>query len=160
MDCFSYCLKIAWHINGWRKKEQPSLVGLNYALKIKLWASGWIIDAGTGNKSMLAMCHCFFADASSCIDNFSSKKPMKSWSVKDGKTHHEYWKSNAIYYWKRETDNITSSSIMEKQKIIKKENVAMREGWNAIFSPYTEQRMIQTIVFYINANIILTYASK
>lgn len=96
MDCCSYCLKIAQHINGWIKKDQPSRVGLNYALKIKLWASVWIIDAGTGNKSMLAMCHWFFADASCCIDNFSSKKPMKSWSVKDGKTHHEYWKSNAI----------------------------------------------------------------
>lgn len=49
-----------------------------------------------GTRAFWQSVTAFFADASSCIDNFSSKKPEKSWSVKDGKTHHEYWKSNAI----------------------------------------------------------------
>lgn len=71
--------------------------GLNYLLKIKLlyelgmnyWC--WHREGEyVGDVSLFD-----FADACDDIDKSSSKKPVNSWSMKNGKTHSGYWKPTA-----------------------------------------------------------------
>lgn len=92
MDSSLYCLKTAGCISSWMNSG-----GLNYALKIKLlyelgmnyWC--WHREGEhVGDVSLFD-----FADACDDIDNSSSKKPVNSWSMKNGKTHSGYWKATA-----------------------------------------------------------------